>query len=434
MKRRPEQSPRANPVALARTPQGRETVQREIEISGSHPSYDPVTHGEASRRENGLDHLQKSPCLTNLECIAICTVGELFGGVERHVLGLISGLAAQGMSTLLVLFHDSELAAQARGQGIEPVILSNRNRSVLATARQLARLFKQRNIHVVHVHGYKATVFCALARKCFHFAVVKTEHGLPEPMAAGPIRALRNRLYYFLECAAARIAHATVSYVTEDLRAYYRHAHSGLRTVVIPNGVANMDRRAFPLPPEIRNDWFNVVIVGRLEIVKGHHLAIEAIATESVPQDVHLHIVGSGPCETELRTLAETRGIANRVHILGFRRNIYDYIAHCDVLLMPSLHEGLPYTLLEAMALGIPIIAARVGGLAEVIQDESTGLLVPSQEAKALAQAICRLHREPVLRSQLGNQARRLQQAEYSLEAMTERYLTIYRQLMESSR
>jgi glycosyltransferase involved in cell wall biosynthesis len=263
--------------------------------------------------------------------------------------------------------------------------------------------------------------------------MVKTEHGLPEPMGGGPIRSLRNRLYYFSDRGATRIAHATVCYVTENLRTYYRHAHSGLRTRVIPNGVATMDRSQFPRPPEMCDDWFNLVIVGRLDIVKGHHLAIEAIAAGSIPRDIHLHIVGVGPCEEELRTLAEARGVTNRVHILGFRRNIYDYIAHCNILLMPSLHEGLPYTLLEAMALGIPIIASRVGGLAEVIQDEVTGLLVPSQDALALTQSIRRLYDDPALRSQLGDQARHLQQAKYSLEAMIENYLVVYRELVASS-
>jgi glycosyltransferase involved in cell wall biosynthesis len=177
------------------------------------------------------------------------------------------------------------------------------------------------------------------------------------------------------------------------------------------------------------NDWFNVVMVGRLDIVKGPHIALEAIAAENLPQDVHLHIIGTGPCEMELQARAKTEGAANRVHILGFQRNVYDYIAHCNVLLMPSLHEGLPYTLLEAMALGIPIIASRVGGLAEVIQDESTGLLIPPQDVGALAQAICRLYRDPAFRAQLGNQARRLHQAKYSLEMMTERYLSVYCEL-----
>jgi glycosyltransferase involved in cell wall biosynthesis len=340
----------------------------------------------------------------------------------------MNGLVAQGVSVMLVLFHDGELAAQARGQGIEPVVLSNLNRSVFTTSLQLARLFKQHNIHAVHVHGYKATVFCALARKWFHFSMVKTVHGLPEPMAAGQIRAFRNRLYYFLECAAVRMAHATIAYVTEDLRSHHRRAHRDLRTMVIPNGVANMDRSQFPRPPELHHDWFNVIMVGRLDIVKGPHVAIQAIASEHVPQDVHLSIIGTGPCETELRILAETLGVTNRVHLLGFRRNVYDYLAHCHILLMPSLHEGLPYTLLEAMAFGIPPIATHIGGLAEVIRDGITGLLVPERDPASFARAIQQLHMDSELRMRLGEQARALQRSSYSLQTMAKHYLEIYRE------
>ena len=93
-----------------------------------------------------------------LRRVAICTVGELFGGVERHVLGLLSGLAARGVSAFLLLFHDGELAAQAREQGVEPVILPNQNRSLPATCRLLANMFEQWQVRIVHVHGYKATV------------------------------------------------------------------------------------------------------------------------------------------------------------------------------------------------------------------------------------------------------------------------------------
>src|SRR5262245_7285784 len=117
----------------------------------------------------------------------------------------MNGLRVQGVSTLLVLFHDAELAAQVRAQGVEPVILPYQNRSLLTTSRRLAYILKQHQIHVVHVHGYKAAVFCALARRWRQFVMVKTEHGLPEPIAGGPMRAWRNRLYYFSDRVATRI-------------------------------------------------------------------------------------------------------------------------------------------------------------------------------------------------------------------------------------
>lgn len=219
-------------------------------------------------------------------------------------------------------------------------------------------------------------------------------------------------------------------YVTEELRAHHRSACSELNGRVIPNGLGEIDRSRLPCPPEFHKDWFNVVIVGRVDTVKGHQLAIEAVAAPNMPTNVHLHIVGTGPDEPALQVLAETRAVAHRVHFLGFKRDVYSYLAHCQVLLMPSLHEGLPYTLLEAMALGVPIIASQVGGLAEVLQNSVTALLVSPRDTKAFSQAIRRLYDDPKLGFQLAERARYLQQTRYSLESMADGYLVLYRKLL----
>src|SRR6185503_21345693 len=102
-----------------------------------------------------------SPIREAFRNIALCTVGELFGGVERHVLTLLDELQVLGFKPTLLLFNDGELAAQARQQGIEPLILPNRNLAMLQTSREIASVLKQRQIEVIHAHGYKAMVFCA---------------------------------------------------------------------------------------------------------------------------------------------------------------------------------------------------------------------------------------------------------------------------------
>jgi len=361
----------------------------------------------------------------------MCTVGELFGGVERHVLGMASFLQARGIGSLFVLFHDGELAAQARERGIELVILSDSNRSLFTTSRQLADILVRRDIRIVHAHGYKAMVFCAMARRGHRFALVKTEHGLPEKTVGKPIEALRSHFYHLFDAVATRLSNATVCCVTEEILARQRGG-STRPARVIPNGIPGMDRRRLPRPPELSSDRFNLTAVGRLEPVKALHLAIDALSARGMPQDVHLYVVGTGPCENELRERAETGGVAGRVHFLGFRRDAHSFIAHCDALLMPSLHEGLPYTLLEAMALGTPVIASRVGGLAEVIQDDATGLLVPPGDAAALGYAIRRLFADPSLRARLGDAAQRLQRKTYSLETMASGYLDVYREVLAS--
>lgn len=369
----------------------------------------------------------------SLTRMAMCTAGELFGGVERHILGVASGLQAHGIEVLPILFHDGELAAQAREQGMEPAILSRPNRYLWSTARALASILRRRQIRVVHAHGYKATVVCAVARIGYPFALVKTEHGLPEPMSGRPLSELRDRFYRFIDSRATRLAGATVCYVTEELRRHHARAHAGLRTAVIPNGVADMDREGYERPQELHRDWFNLAIVGRLDTVKGHHVAIEALSGPGVAPEVHLQIIGTGPTEAALQALARQRGVADRVHFLGFRRDVYQFLAHCDVLLMPSLHEGLPYTLLEGMALGASIVASRVGGLIEAIEHDVNGMLLPAADPLALARAIRQLHDDPHLRHRLGASARKAQRARYSLAAMASRYVEEYRAALAAS-
>lgn len=372
--------------------------------------------------------------ISQLSPLAICTVGELFGGVERHVLGMLSGLRSAGVPAQLVVFHDGELAAQARSQGDEPIVLSGRNLSLPLTARRLALQLAEQDIELVHVHGYKAAVFCANARIWHRFAIVKTEHGMPEPMVGGILATLRDRAYHALDSIAMRATNACICYVTRDLQNFRSSAHNGLRTAVVPNGVGPMNPNDFPRPPEYTRDRLNLTIVGRLDRVKGHRFVIEALAADEHLRNVDLQIVGSGPTEEELRELVERRELSGQIHFLGFRRNVYDYIAHCDALLMPSLHEGLPYTLLEAMALGRPIIASRVGGLAEVLEDRRTALLTAPGDVQALASAIRTICKDRALRESIGSNARALQHKYYSLDSTTRTYIAIFEDHLKTCR
>ncbi|HVY07555.1 MAG TPA: glycosyltransferase family 4 protein [Burkholderiales bacterium] len=368
--------------------------------------------------------------IENPRVVAICTVGELFGGVERHVLGAMTALRALGIQPLLLLFHDGELAAQARRDGVEPVILPASNIKLPSTSRAIADILRTRDVRLVHAHGYKAMVFVAAARRLHRFCVVKTEHGLPEAMSGRPVSVLRDRSYHLLDRVATRATRAFVCYVTDELRRHYDRAQTGYGEIVVANGITAPDRRTLRRPQEFHEHRFNLIIIGRLDSVKGHEVAIGAIAHLGAAADVDLHIVGTGPREAALRDQAISAGVADRVHFLGFRRNIFDFMAFADALLMPSMHEGLPYTLLESMGLGLPIIASNVGGLKEVLEHEVNALLVQPRDVDGFAHAISRIRAEPDLRRRLGENARRLQETDYSLLAMMEKYLNVYRQCL----
>lgn len=359
--------------------------------------------------------------------LALCSVGELFGGVERQLLGLCADRRRRtGAFPLLILFHDLELARQARALGVEPVILRGRHRYDPGLARRLAATLGAHGIQVVHAHGYKAMVACALARRRRRFAVVKTEHGRPEPTRGSPVAWLKSRLNRALDTWATRRAADVVCYVTEDIARHHERAHGGLLRRVVHNGIDPLERAALPRPPELEPGLCHLGIVGRVTPVKGIEYALRALASPEVPAAVRLSIIGDGPAAPSLRREAAALGLGERVRFLGFRDNIYDYLAHLDALLMPSLHEGLPYVLLEAMSLGVPVIASRVGGLAEVLRDGQTGWLAPVGDVAAWRRLIIRTAAEPEAARRLGAAAAAAQRAAYTLESMGEAVASCY--------
>ncbi len=363
--------------------------------------------------------------------VAICSAGELFGGVERHILTLSDGLRKAGIQPIVLLFHDNELAQQMRVGGLNPWILPNSDRVLWKTSRLIGRILSENRVSVVHVHGYKASVYCAAARLWHPFSVVKTVHGLPEVRFGARLQWLRDRVYHLLDYASAQTCRAVICYVTQELSKHHRFAYRSLRSYVIPNGVAGAGFPPPKRPPELQPGRFNLVLVGRLERVKGIGIAIEALAARDLPPDLQLLVIGEGPQAAELKDQASGLGLGHRVQFLGFRRAAMDYIAHCDALLMPSLHEGLPYTLLEAMAAGQPIVASDVGGLSEVLMNEVNALLVRPGSPDALARALVRLYSDQDLREGLGGQAKQLAQTTYSEEAMTRKYVEVYRRAIE---
>jgi glycosyltransferase involved in cell wall biosynthesis len=365
-----------------------------------------------------------------LDSIAICTAGELFGGVERHILGMADVFRSLGARMHLLLFEDGELAAQARLCGVTPTIVTAEGRSGWQLSRQLGLGLRRGMIRLVHVHGYKATVLCGLARRIHEFRMVKTQHGLPEPIVGMRAEALRSLVYHQLDNLVTQLSRAHVCYVTRDIRERCRLAHFGLPVSVIPNGIAPIDRHQLGPPPEYRGGCFNLAMVGRLDAVKGHLTAIEAVAGAGVPGNVHLYVIGEGPMEGALRARVRELDLDGRVHFLGFKREVLGHIAHSDALLMPSRHEGLPYVLLEAMALHVPVIGSRVGGLAEALRDQETALLVAPGSPGELSRAICRLHADRQLGGRLADAAETHWRDNYSLDVMGKRYFALYESLL----
>ena len=359
--------------------------------------------------------------------LAILAPGELFGGAERQILTLAQALATGGEAApVLIVFHDRELAGQARRLGIPVRVLGVRGLVDLRAVRHLRRLLREEHFDAVSLHGYRASVYLALAVAGRPIGVVKTEHGNVEALGDQLTQRLRPRLYRWLENTATRLLRAHVVYVTHDLQARCSGEHRYLQRNVIYNGIAPIVQDRASVPPEFHPEAMNLVAIGRLAPVKGLDIAIRAMRDPAMPSEVRLFLVGSGPELATLTDLARELGVTARVSFLGFRENVYDYIAHADALLMPSHHEGLPYTLLEALSLGTPVIASRVGGLAEVLTDRQTAILVDPDNPAALAQAVHVLAEIPELAEQLVRNGRDLVAKSFTADEMARQYLSLF--------
>lgn len=172
--------------------------------------------------------------------------------------------------------------------------------------------------------------------------------------------------------------------------------------------------------------------VGRLHPIKGHGAMIEALA--QLPDSVHLWLVGEGELRDELAAAAERLGVARRVRFLGFRQDVVGILCAADVLVQPSVSEGLSLTVLEGMACALPVVATDVGGNRELVSPGETGLLVPARDVRALAEAVRALASDAALRRAMGERGRARVKERFSLARAAADFEALYLECVERAR
>jgi glycosyltransferase involved in cell wall biosynthesis len=171
-------------------------------------------------------------------------------------------------------------------------------------------------------------------------------------------------------------------------------------------------------------------VIARLTDQKGHTYLFDAIARVPSLDRLQLIVVGDGSLRSALEADAVARGIANRVHFLGARRDLGDLLSAMDMFVLPSLWEGLPLSLVLAMGAGLPVIATAVAGIPEVVTDGTTGLLVPPADADALGRALARVAADPGERTRLGHNAREFVLPRFGVDVYVRAVTGLYDELL----
>lgn len=215
----------------------------------------------------------------------------------------------------------------------------------------------------------------------------------------------------------------------EDFYALGRHT---VRS--IPNGVPDVILKdSYNAGPALKgqDSVFRIGSIGRLDPMKGHDVLLRAVAQI---EGTNVVIVGDGAYRPDLERLATELGITDRLLLTGWAEQPRHYLPEFDVVVQPSRSEGFPLTVVEAMLAARPIIATRVGSVAEAIDHEETGLLVDKDDVDGLVSALRYLRDRPAIRSQLGQQARAIALKHFTVQAMTSQYEHLWRSLLTRPR
>jgi glycosyltransferase involved in cell wall biosynthesis len=283
---------------------------------------------------------------------------------------------------------------------------------------------------ILHCHLFRATLVGApLARLAGVPVVLETYHGR-EVWRHGP---LQGR--FFVDRFISRYVDHTIA-VSEAAARFLREGKGipSQKITVIPNGrdlhtfVPGNEhtKRALQQRLGIPDSAPVLGVVGRLEAQKGHRFLVEALPQVLTDfPDTRLLLVGEGSLRSTLEAQVSTLGIRNRVIFAGFQPDISAYLDAMDIVVLPSLHEGMPLVAIEAAAMAKPMVATAVDGTAEVVQHGTTGLLVPPAAPAPLAEAILTLLRRPELARQYGQAARHraLQQFDLRRQVAATEYL-----------
>ena len=342
-----------------------------------------------------------------------------FSGGETQVMALVRHLSERGHSSWVATPPRGELAARLAGHGEDAVValecgLSHDPRAGFALRRWLAYL----DFDVVHFHTGRALTLAPYLPGSVARVVTRRMDYAPR---GG--RAYVRWLYGRVDAVIAISAAARDALVARGVEAE--------RITIVPSGVAveafaGLDRARARAELGVPADVRVAAIVGALHGRKGHAVLIAALGELAKRGRAPLVLAaGDGPERARLEALAAATGVADRVRWLGRCDDVRPVLAAADVVVAPSLAEGLGVAAIEALAASRPVVASAVGGLRELVRDGREGVLVPAEDARALAAALDRVLSDDSLRARLGSDAA-LRAHDFSTGAMARGTEAVY--------
>ena len=350
------------------------------------------------------------------------------GGLENVALRLVDYLVPFAEQAVVTPAGSGPLAGRIPA-GVAVFALGERHRPGRWNALRMAHLFRKLRPDIVHTRNWTCIDAIIGARLAGVPVVIQGEHGrdAADPEGRNPRRKQVRRILSPFVTEFVTVSRDLARWLVEQVRVpaqKVRTIYNGVDTGRFSQGDRATARQRLGIP----EDWAVAGTVGRLDPVKDQVGLIRAFAQTENTGKSALVIVGDGPSRGQLEAVLKELGVGERVRLLGERDDIPAILRALDVFVLPSLGEGISNSILEAMATGLPVIATRVGGNGELVQDGITGRLIESRHPQVLAEALAAYLGDPARARAHGAAGRERAVDEFGLERMLAGYAALYRQ------
>jgi len=357
-----------------------------------------------------------------------------FYGAENVVLNLLKMLKNNQDDPYLICLKshrkkDPEVYFRAKENDISAKVVGCKSRFDFSVFGKIKKIVQDEGVDLIHAHGYKANTYSLIAAKISKKPIISSLHGWVG-------NAKMVKLYEWTEKLVVRFSDFIIcaSPIIEDKLKIMNISSKKIK--YIPNCIDTDYFYSQKNKAELRNElsldgFFTVGTVGRLSEEKGHIYLMKALKELNLKRcRMKLLIVGDGPLKDKLFNEAKELGIEEHVIFLGVRKDMSAVYDLMDVFVLPSVSEGLPLVLLEAMSMKIPVVATRVGAIDQVIS-EGEGVLVDPCSVAALTGAVESLFNNVGLCQSMGDKAREKVVSDFSLNCFSQNYMKVYESVCE---
>lgn len=350
------------------------------------------------------------------------------GGVETGTLDLVSHFVKMGHKAVVVS-AGGILVKDLEASGAIHYRLPVHKKSlftILRTIPELAKIIRKEEIDIVHARSRVPAWIAYFACRRTNTVFVTTCHGYYGRHPFSYVMGWGRRVIV--------LSNIIARHMIEDFGTPQE------RIRLIPRSV-DLEKFKYLSPDTKRRDEFNVCIIARVTPIKGHLYFVKAMAkTARAIPGLKIWIVGDVPAskdayKEQIQILVKRLGLEQQTQFLGTQKEIPEILSHIDVLVLATTtHEGFGRVIIEAQASGVPVVATRVGGVVDIIEDQETGLLVPPADPQSMAEAVIRIYKDKKLSLDLAENAYLKVKEKYNLELMVNRTLEVYRQALSDFR